>query len=265
MSERSRTVLSDDLMARFRACRVFKDAITPISNMDWSEDGDSLLLCESDTLRVYTISSGDIFRLHHSRKNSMDAIKFAHSSRHCLVASNKTEDDATIRLWDIQENRYVRAARLSSGVIPTNGISIHPNKDLLIVSTNDSKVSIYSFKLEAPLAIQSTKNRTPVSAFDPEGRTFAVATEDQAVTLYDCKTYTPFDTFNLSSYIGKRGYIDHITFSPDGRLILIKTNYGKIFTINSFRGEIFQEYKAFDKSPRLHYIYLVDNYCTAHY
>ncbi|CUV07948.1 unnamed protein product [Cryptosporidium hominis] len=249
MLEQSRTVLNDDLITKFKACRVFKDAITPISNMDWSEDGDSLLICESDTLRVYTISSGDIFRIHHSRKNSMDAIKFAHSNKQCLVASNKTDGDATIRLWDIQENRYIRATKLSSGVVPYNGISVHPNKDLFIVSTNDSKVSIYNFKLETPLAVQSTKNKTPISAFDPEGRTFAVATDDHIITMYDSKTYSPFDTFNLSSHIGKKNYIDHITFSPDGRLILVKTNLGKIFTISSFRGELFQEYKTVNKSP----------------
>lgn len=103
--------------------------------------------------------------------------------------------------------------------------------------------------METPLAVQSTKNKTPISAFDPEGRTFAVATDDHIITLYDCKTYSPFDTFNISNYIGKKSYIDHITFSPDGRLILVKTNLGKVFTINSFRGELFQEYKIVNKSP----------------
>lgn len=114
MSEQSRAVLSDDLITKLKPCRVFKDAIVPISNMDWSQDGDSLLTCENDTLRVYTISSGDISKIHHSRKSSMDAIKFAHSSKLCLVASNKSDDDATVKLWDIQDNRYIRAAKLSS-------------------------------------------------------------------------------------------------------------------------------------------------------
>lgn len=126
---------------------------------------------------------------------------------------------------------------------------MHPNKELLIVSTFDSKVSIYSFKLESPLAVLSTKNKTPISAFDPEGRTFAVATDDYTITMYDCKTYSPFDTFNLSSHVGKKSYICYMAFSPDGRLILIKTNSGKVFTISSSRGELFQEYRVLDKSP----------------
>lgn len=108
---------------------------------------------------------------------------------------------------------------------------------------------MYNFKLEVPLAVFPTKNKAPISAFDPEGRVFAIVTDDYTITVYDCKTYSPFDTFNLLSYIGKKNYICHIAFSPDGRLILIKTSSGKVFTISSSRGELFQEYRVLDKSP----------------
>ncbi|KAH7647779.1 hypothetical protein FG379_000405 [Cryptosporidium bovis] len=248
MSNYIKVALDDELIKKFRPCRVFKDAVTPISCMDWSEDGDSLLICENDILRVYTISSGDISKTHHSRKNSLDAIKFAHSNKLCVVASNKVDGDSFVRIWDIQENKYLRALKLSSNIVHGNGISVHPNKDLFIACTDDSKATLYNFKLENPISTQNTKNKCPVSTFDPDGRTFAIATDDQIITVYDCKTFSPFDTFNLSNIIDRRGCIEHISFSPNGRNILVKTNNGRIFTINSFRGDLIHEYKVHNKS-----------------
>ncbi|KAL7068868.1 hypothetical protein ACR3K2_07030 [Cryptosporidium serpentis] len=243
--------LDDDILRNFGACRVFKDAICPIVNIDWSEDGDSLLVCEDDTLRVYTISTGDISRIHHSRKNIMDVIRFAHNNKQCLVASNKGENESAVRLWDIQENRYVRAVKLNSAVCRGTGLIIHPSRDLVLISCTDGKVLIFNFKLDTPLAIQQTKHKAPSCAFDLDGRVFVVSTEDHKLTLFDCKAYTTFDTFDLSKHIESHQYIEHVSFSIDGRLLLVKTNTGRLLSFGSFRGEFYKEYKLSDKSSSL--------------
>ncbi|KAH8740586.1 hypothetical protein FG386_002168 [Cryptosporidium ryanae] len=248
-----KVALNDELVKKFKPCRVFKDAITPISCMDWSEDGDSLLICENDILRVYTISSGDISKTHHSRKNGLDSVKFAHSNKLCIVASNKVDGDSAVRIWDIQENKYLRALKLSSNIVNANGISIHPNKDLFIACTDDSKATIYNFKLDNPISVRNTRNKYPVSTFDPDGRTFAIVTDDQMITVYDCKTFSPFDTFNLSNIMDRKDRIEHIVFSPNGRSILVKTNNGRIFTISSFRGGLIHEYKVNNRLQGNHF------------
>jgi COMPASS component SWD2 len=87
------------------------------------------------------------------------------------------------------------------------------------------------------LAINSA---APLVAFDPQGLIFAVALNDRFIRLFDRSAYErgPFACFEIISNTSKSARWESISFSPDGKELLVSTNNDGCYFIDSFDGTV---------------------------
>jgi len=72
--------------------------------------------------------------------------------------------------------------------------------------------------------------------FDPLGLVFATASSPKTIKLFDVRNCDkgPFDTFTLD--IDLRETFTHVKFSPDGKMMLLSTLAGRIYSLDAFNG-----------------------------
>ena len=91
----------------------------------------------------------------------------------------------------------------------------------------------------------------PVCAYDPEGLIFGVGVQSECIKLYDLRSYDkgPFATFKLP----REDKCDWtgLTFSPDGKYILLTTNGSVMRLVDAFDGRPLQTFAGFMNNKAL--------------
>jgi COMPASS component SWD2 len=80
----------------------------------------------------------------------------------------------------------------------------------------------------------------PIASFDPEGLIFAVGMNSDSIKLYDVRTFDkgPFATFTVKPDDGIEAEWSNMTFSPDGRTILVMTSGEAMRVVDAFSGQL---------------------------
>lgn len=125
-------------------------------------------------------------------------------------------------------------------------MDVHPYEDLFLSSSTDRTSLLWDLRKEKPIARIPARS-SPASVFDNQGLVFAVAAGDQKIHLFDSRNFDKgeFTFFDLSRNMAEpSASVSKIEFSPCGKFILVSTNNGYIFTIDSFKGQLVGTYIA---------------------
>ncbi|KAL8434955.1 hypothetical protein Efla_005038 [Eimeria flavescens] len=146
-----------------------------------------------------------------------------------------------LRLWDLRENRYVRVIPVTGRVIPGTGVCVHPKKTTFFCCTDDGFVKYFCSEKETYMWRKQTKTKRPLAAIDREGLVAALYEGDGLLTISDLNELNdPFCSFSISPYLQQQQQQQEIPtslmFCPDGALLLLGTDRGRLLAFDSFTG-----------------------------
>ncbi|EGF76071.1 hypothetical protein BATDEDRAFT_93069 [Batrachochytrium dendrobatidis JAM81] len=199
LSATSPIPLSRELLGQFQVARVFKDNSRHITSIDFDADGYSCVTAsEDESIRIYDVRSGKSRNCIYSKKYGCALARFTHRSTNIIYASTK-EDDA-LRYMSLHDNKYLRYYK-------------------------------------------GHKKRVVSLVMSPQDDSVLSASLDDTVRFWDLRSPNcqgPFATFPIKDPITLDFAAEwtHMSFSNDGKLILISTTSNVMYIVDAFNGGI---------------------------
>ena len=197
---------------------------------------------DEDSVCIFDCEKGERSKMLHSKKFGVSHIKFVHSGALSAVCASRNDFDFSLRYWDLYENKYIRFFKGHVGEVKS--LDVHPYEDLFLSSSVDKTSLLWDLRKEKPIA-RIPARYTPASAFDNQGLVFGIAAGDQKIHLFDSRSFEmgEFTFFDLSRYIASASHqIAKLDFSPCGKFIVVSTDNGQVFAIDSFKGNLIGSY-----------------------
>lgn len=184
----------------------------------------------------------------YSKKYGVGPVRFTHRSNNVIYASGKGED--AIRYLSLHDNAYLRYFKGHEARV--TALEMSPVDDTFVSGAKNDSVRLWDLRspnCHGVLAI----NGTPLVTIDPQGLVFAVALDNRFVRLFDTKSYErgPFACFEIVDAHHPGIEWNSLSFSPDGKEILIGTRSNIIYLIDSFDGYVRNSYTGHQNSSQL--------------
>lgn len=208
----------------------------PVNSLDFSKDGDLLLSSGDDgRLCLYSTTQGSLLRVAHCAAHGMSLAKFTHDPMSAIVASPV---DHAIRYLSLHDKRYLRSFRGHTDRVVA--LEMSPKEDMLASASMDNTARLWDLRqsnCQGVLRFEGGGQR-PAVAFDAQGLVFAAAICGGAVKLFDIRGYDkgPFLTF--SPDLGGAKSFSSLTFSNNGKQLLLATTSGAHTLLDAFSGGV---------------------------
>lgn len=131
--------LNASVLQRFKPAKIIKDHSKDIVGMDFSNDGEVLYVADSQTLNIFSTSSGTIYRKLFMKIHEIEQLSHTHHNSAILVATKKNH---LILYWSIHENRVIKMFKGHTDSI-TN-LMINPKDDSFLTTSNDNTMRIWN-------------------------------------------------------------------------------------------------------------------------
>jgi len=184
---------------------------------------------------------GRVIKTFYSKKYGVDLPRFTHKNTAIVHASTKEDD--TVRYHSLHDNKYLAYFRGHTERVIS--LEVSPIDDGFMSGSNDRTVRLWD--LRTPVCRGLLKLPTPpVVAYDSTGMVFAVAVNHyHKILLYDQANYdkAPFLTIELVdptlmtiSYPPRPIYVTYMSFSNDGKYILVGCSGDTHYILDAFEG-----------------------------
>jgi WD40 repeat protein len=186
---------------------VLKGHSSQVYSVSFSPDSQMIASASADSTVKLWKNDGTLVRTFKGHEGEVVSVDFSPDGN--IVASGSR--DKTIKLWKLN-GELIRTLNGHTDVV--RGVSF--NRDGLLASASFDK-TIRLWKLDGSLLRIFTGHENQVNAisFSPDGKTFASASDDRKVKLWNINSNgTPFKTF-----IGHTGVVWNVDFSSDGQTI----------------------------------------------
>ncbi|KAK1443600.1 wd40 repeat protein swd2 [Babesia gibsoni] len=203
--------------------------------MDWDANGDVMVTSSQDkAVYLYTVNKAGVTNILQSKKHGVSAVRFTSEGPRHIVCSSCAEAPAAsgsvcyIHFVDNSGRRVLRG----------RGISPHPSRDLMLVSTSDNVCSLYTYDSSSPVISYNASE--VIGVFDSMGTIFALyqsKTSGKSLYLYDIAKYqTPFSTFDITEILFSLEEVVSLDFNPNGKLLILGTDHRRLICINAMDG-----------------------------
>ncbi|KAF8852261.1 WD repeat-containing protein-like protein [Acephala macrosclerotiorum] len=246
------TAILADMIPIFRPTKHYKreaqipgaraTAPTTITSLDFDDEGGLLLTSESDnSMQLYNVKEGKHHKTCLSHKYGVANAIFGHATG-CIIHSS-TKLNNTIRYLSTHDNSYLRYFEGHDAEVTC--LSLHPGQDTFLSCAYDNTLRIWDCASKN-VAGRLDLHGAYLSAWDPSGQVFAVASPTAAaILLYDLRNFdkAPFASFDMLPYgaeMGEglnRGW-NKLEFSNDGKHLLLGTSGNSHFLLDAFDGHV---------------------------
>lgn len=231
---------SVDIIKSFRPSKTlnFHKPNSQITSIDFDDTGAYCISsAEDETMQLYDCHSGKHNKSILSKKYGASLVRFTHLATNCIYASTKEDD--TIRYLSLHDNKYIRYFRGHKASV--DSLEVSPLNDLFLSASRDNSVRLWDLRSSSCQGVLRSIAPNFIS-FDPTAVIFAVGSQDiSEIALYDVKNFDkqPFSTFKVpKSPTGSPLIWDKIEFSNTGKLILVGTQTGSHYLLDSFSGDL---------------------------
>lgn len=230
--------LDDTSISKFKIAKEFSDNDKRINSIDISNDGKNLITSsDDDTINIYDCVQGIKAKSRvFSKKYGVDLIKFTHATQTALHTSTKEND--TIRYLSLHDNKYLRYFIGHEKRVVTLGMS--PADDHFISGSLDQTIRLWELKNDKSTGVIKDVGLDPIASYDPEGLIFAVGVNSELIKLYDVRLHEkgPFSTIKHTRQESTVQHWKSLKFSPNGKQILISTDYEELYILDAFSGQL---------------------------
>ncbi|MQL76398.1 hypothetical protein Taro_008798 [Colocasia esculenta] len=231
--------LSDEVLKSMEVGMAFRDYNGRISSMDFHKATNYLVTASDDeSIRLYDVQTAMCLKTINSKKYGVDLVCFT-SHPTTVIYSSKNGWDESLRLLSLNDNKYLRYFKGHHDRVVS--LSLCPRKECFISGSLDRTVLLWDQRTEKSQGLLRVQGR-PAISYDDQGMVFAVAFGGH-IRMFDTRKYErgPFEIFSVA---GDMSEAHVVKFSNDGRLILLTTDAGHIYVLDSFRGTIISNYSV---------------------
>jgi COMPASS component SWD2 len=245
------TKLDSEIMKSFSLAKLFRDHSKKVTSLQFDPSGEYCITAgEDESIHLYDAVQGVHKNTIHSKKYGVDHVRYLPLHvMHVLHTSTKTDD--TIRLLSLADNRYLRYFRGHTSKVVT--VEVSPVDDFFISGSLDEAIRVWDIRQPTCVGYVAIRGR-PCVAIDPEGLVFAIGIAPK-IRLYDVKSYEkgPFAVYTLSE---EKEMADDsnwcgLTFSNDGRYLLVSTRSASIYLLDAFHGTMLRVFSGHVNNAQL--------------
>lgn len=179
----------------------------------------------------------------YSKKYGVDLPRFTHKNTAILHASTKEDD--SIRYHSLHDNKYLHYFKGHKAKVIS--LEVSPIDDGFMSGSMDKTVRLWDLRSPACRGLLALPS-TPIVAYDSSGLVFAVAVNHYSrVLLYDQANFdkAPFLTITLEdptlaliSYPPRPVYITSLSFSTNGKYLLVGCSGDAHYILDAFEGHL---------------------------
>jgi WD40 repeat protein len=201
-------------VASGRKIGAFKGHSGRITAAAFSPDSRYILSGSRDaTLKLWRLDTKKEIHTFKGHSHHINAVAFSPDGRYALSGSNLSDDNKTLKLWDVNTGLQIRSYQgenVESAVFSPDGryiLSASWDRDTLKLWEAASGKELRTF--------QGHSRSVYAAAFSPDGRYALSGSRDNTLKLWNVATGLPIRTFK-----GHSESVRSVAFSPDGRFIL---------------------------------------------
>jgi len=207
-----------DALSSGRVTRTLRFA-QPVSWFAASPDGKLLAVQTAPTdgsdnrVEVVRIATGAVLQSH-PLAYAACGVEFTHDGREVVALGCGTNSASVLVAWDVRSGRQL----FDLGDLNATAFDIAPDSELLGVGTEGGKVLLLDPRTGRPTEppIQVANSAVDQVSFSPDGRSYAVALNDNTASVWDVPSGTrvgnPFGPYT--------GAGADVLFEPNGRLLI---------------------------------------------
>ncbi|KAF8150761.1 WD40 repeat-like protein [Crassisporium funariophilum] len=255
--------LTNQVMAKLKPAKIYKTAVesqpppTPgsaprtsnsaqrsITGISFDDRGDQLITAGDDEMfRLYSCKTGKVIKTLYSKKYGVDLPRFTHKSSAIIHASTKEDD--TIRYHSLHDNKYLQYFKGHKGKVIS--LEVSPIDDGFMSGSVDKTVRLWDLRTPTCRGLLNLPAH-PIIAYDSTGVIFAVAVNQfQRILLYDQANYdkAPFMVIEFEdptlirvSYPPRPPFITSMSFSSNGKYLLVGCSGGAHYVMDAFEGNM---------------------------
>ena len=169
------------------------------------------------------IEATKVVRLHDEigRTSSIPIVKYLDLERQGQLLA-LGGDDHIVRLWDVQDRRFIAQLREHSESV--RGVAFSPNADRLATVSQDGQIHIWNVQNNRRIhTLRETVRGMRRITFQPDGTRFAVCGFDQNIRIYDAQTYRLVATLPAHGTNNEA-----IVYSNDGTMLAVGGRTGVV-------------------------------------
>ncbi|KAF8525822.1 WD40-repeat-containing domain protein [Hysterangium stoloniferum] len=256
--------LNSEILARFKPAKIYKTAVEPsplppgsasqvrqhstqprhITSISFDDRGETLITAgEDETFRLYNCKTGKPVKTLHSKKYGVDIPRFTHKNSTIVYASTKEDD--TIRYHSLHDNKYLQYFKGHKKRVVS--LEVSPVDDGFMSGSVDATVRLWDLRTPHCRGLLNLPPQSsPLVAYDNSGLVFAVALNHFCrILLYDMAQFDkdPFLTIHLDdptlgrvTFPPRIPFMTTLSFSSNGKFILVGTSTNAHYIIDSFEG-----------------------------
>jgi COMPASS component SWD2 len=186
----------------------------------------------------------------YSKKYGVDIPRFTHKATAILYASTKEDD--TIRYHSLHDNKYLQYFKGHKERVVS--LEVSPVDDGFMSGSMDKTVRLWDLRAPTARGLLALPS-SPIIAYDHSGMVFAVAVNHYArILLYDQSNYdkAPFlvitledPTLSLISYPPRLPLMTSMSFSSNGKYLLIGCSGDAHYILDAFEGHLLAKLEGF--------------------
>jgi COMPASS component SWD2 len=179
----------------------------------------------------------------HSKKYGVDLPRFTHKNTAIVYASTKEDD--TIRYHSLHDNKFLQYYKGHKGKVIS--LEVSPVDDGFMSGAMDKTVRLWDLRAPSCRGLLTLPS-FPVVAYDATGLVFAVAVNHYSrILLYDQANFdkAPFlvitledPSLSLVSYPPRPIYITSMSFSSNGKYLLVGCSGDAHYVLDAFEGHL---------------------------
>ncbi|EDW03896.1 WD repeat-containing protein 82 [Drosophila grimshawi] len=234
-------------MQKFDVERIFRDTDEPKYSMCFSDDGELLAVCDHENLCLYDCLSLQKLSQVHMRRFHSELICFTHQKHRLLHSS--TKKDYAIRCLDLNRHKHVRL--LSGHTKRVRALCFQPGSQHQFLSAGwDNRVYIWDLR-SSKYTQHFDYLHSPLVAYDPDGLLFATSSDNERIEVHDVRMLSSKPCQQFGYKLKKEAKWTQLQFAPDGKTLMVSTDYSGCFSVNAFNGGFHLDYTGYQNESRL--------------
>ncbi|KAH8409619.1 hypothetical protein KR222_011615, partial [Zaprionus bogoriensis] len=252
----------------FHVAQVFPDSHKHKQSLSFSRNGERLVVCDHENLTVFDCNSLEQMcqvHMHLYRPESVcftpQADRLLHSTTKVSAVRGLRARDKLVPIWNLLQLdfgiRYLNLStrqymRLFAGHEQAiRDLRFQPGSEHCFMSAGwDMKLMLWDLRAPCPCQ-QLNELQCPLGDVDPSGRVIATCKGPKCIEIYDVRMLKANPCQRFRYQVDSPAKWTQLQFAPDGRSLLVTTDYSCCFSVDAFDGSILQAYMGWSNSRHL--------------
>ncbi|HET9208975.1 MAG TPA: TIR domain-containing protein [Thermoanaerobaculia bacterium] len=162
------------------------------------------------TVKLWEARSGKLLRTLEGHQDTVNSLAFDLQGK--TLASGSS--DKTVKLWEAQSGKLLRTLKVHQESVWS--IAFDPQGEMLVGGSPNETVKLW--EVQSGKLLSTLEDPALSTAFHPRSGTLAIGSSRTGVRLWEARNGRL-----LRMLEGHTAHVDHVAFSPDGRLLASKS------------------------------------------